>query len=142
MTRRAKVLFPSRDGELMGRLVRFLKERGAEDLVQTFFESYWDDRTEAVKQKLERVASDDLDDKVDTLHEILEEEGFMPDITRDDKKVTIRECNCPFPESVKETRIPCRLEEEFYKEIFQAGLERVSYIPEGSPACSYVVTGP
>ena len=73
MTRRAKVLFPSRDGELMGRLVRFLKEQGAEALVQTFFEAYWDDRTEAVKRKLRQVASDDIDDKVETLREILEE---------------------------------------------------------------------
>lgn len=139
MTRRAKVLFPSRDGELMGRLVRFLKEQGAEALVQTFFEAYWDDRTEAVKRKLRQVASDDIDDKVETLREILEEEGFMPKITREDNQVTIRECNCPFPESVKETRIPCRLEEEFYEEIFETDLERVSHIPEGHSACTYEV---
>lgn len=139
MTRRAKVLFPSRDGELMGRLVRFLDARGAEDLVQTFFESYWNDRTEAVKRKLQRVAADDLDDKVDTLREILEEEGFMPEITRRENQVTIRECNCPFPESVKETRIPCQLEEKFYREIFDTELERVSHIPDGNPACTYEV---
>jgi predicted ArsR family transcriptional regulator len=139
MTQRAKVLFPSRDGELMGRLVRFLNERGAEDLVQTFFEAYWNDRTEAVKRKLQRVVSDDIDDKVETLREILEEEGFMPKITREDNQVTIRECNCPFPESVKETRIPCRLEEEFYEEIFETDLERVSHIPEGHSACTYEV---
>lgn len=139
MTRRAKVLFPSRDGELMGRLLQFLKEQGAEALVQTFFEAYWDDRTEAVKRKLRQVASDDIDDKVDTLREILEEEGFMPKITREDNQVTIRECNCPFPESVKETRIPCRLEEEFYEEIFETDLERVSHIPEGHSACTYEV---
>jgi len=139
MTRRAKVLFPSRDGELMGRLVRFLNERGAEDLVQTFFESYWNDRTEAVKQKLKDVASGDIDDKVETLRQILEEEGFMPQISREDNQVTIRECNCPFPESVKESRIPCRLEEEFYQEIFGGELERVSHIPDGNSSCSYEV---
>ncbi len=142
MTRRAKVLFPSRDGELMGRLVHFLKEQGAEDLVQTFFESYWNDRTEAVKQKLEEVASGDIDEKVETLRQILEEEGFMPHISREEGEVTIRECNCPFPESVKETRIPCRLEEEFYKEIFGGKLERVAHIPEGNSSCSYEITEP
>jgi predicted ArsR family transcriptional regulator len=139
MTRKAKVLFPSRDGELMGRLVEYLQEHGERDLVETFFEDYWESRTEAVKQKLRELASDDLDDKVETLRTILEEEGFMPKITRDDNQVTIRECNCPFPESVKETRIPCRLEEEFYEEIFETDLDRVSYIPEGNPACTYEV---
>ena len=137
MTRRAKVLFPSRDGELMGRLVRFLKEQGAEALVQTFFETYWNDRTEAVKRKLQRVASDDIDDTVETLREILEEEGFMPKITRKENQVTIRECNCPFPESVKHTKIPCRLERQFYETLFEVEVDRVTYIPEGNAACSY-----
>jgi len=139
MTRKAKVLFPSRDGELMGRLVEYLQEHGDGDLVETFFEDYWDQRTEAVKQKLQELASDDIDDKVETLREILEEEGFMPKITREDNRVTIRECNCPFPESVKETRIPCQLEEEFYEEIFETELQRVSHIPEGHSACTYEV---
>jgi len=139
MTRKAKVLFPSRDGELMGRLVEYLQKHGKGDLVETFFEDYWDNRTEAVKQKLRELASDDIDDKVETLREILEEEGFMPNINRKENQVTIRECNCPFPESVKETRIPCRLEEEFYEEIFETDLERVSHIPEGHSACTYEV---
>lgn len=139
MTRRAKVLFPSRDGELMGKLIRFLHEEGAEDLVRRFFEAYWNDRTDAIKRKLEAVASDDVDEKVETLRKILEEEGFMPEISRDEEQVTIRECNCPFPESVKETRIPCRLEEEFYKTIFETELERVSHIPEGNSACTYAI---
>lgn len=139
MTRRAKVLFPSRDGELMGRLVRFLNEQGAKELVQTFFESYWDDRTEAVKRKLENVAPDDLDAQLEVLRSILEEEGFMPEVTHDGERVTVRECNCPFPESVKETRAPCRLEKVFYEAIFETELDRVSHIPEGNSACTYEI---
>lgn len=139
MTRRAKVLFPSRDGELLGRLVEYLQEHGEGDMVKSFFEDYWENRTKAVKQKLREMASDDVDDKVETLREILEEEGFMPDINHEENRVTIRECNCPFPEAVKETRLPCQLEEEFYKTIFETELERVSHIPEGSSSCTYEV---
>lgn len=139
MTRRAKVLFPSRDGELMGELVQFLKEEGAEDLVETFFERYWEARTEAVKQKLRSVAADDLEGQLEVLRGILEEEGFMPEVNEEEQTVTVRECNCPFPESVKRTRIPCRLEEEFYKTIFETELERVSHIPEGHSACTYEI---
>lgn len=139
MTRRAKVLFPSRDGELMGRLIQFLREEGDPDLVETFFEAYWDDRTEAVKQKLENVAPDDLDAQLEVLRSILEEEGFMPEVTREGERVTVRECNCPFPESVKETRAPCRLEKAFYEAIFETELDRVSHIPEGNPACTYEI---
>lgn len=139
MTRRAKVLFPSRDGELMGELVEFLKEEEAEDLVETFFERYWTDRTNAVKQKLQAAATDDLEGQLEILRSILEEEGFMPEIDETDGTVTVRECNCPFPESVKQTRIPCRLEKNFFETLFQTVLDRVKYIPDGNAACSYEV---
>jgi predicted ArsR family transcriptional regulator len=139
MTRRAKVLFPSRDGELMGELVEFLKEEDAEDLVETFFERYWTDRTEAVKQKLRAAATDKLEEQLEILRSILEEEGFMPEIEEKEGAVTVRECNCPFPESVKQTRIPCRLEKNFFETLFQTTLDRVTYIPDGNAACSYEV---
>jgi len=139
MTRRAKMLFPSRDGELMGNLVQFLHENGAEALVEIFFEDYWDARTQAVKQKLREAAADDLAQQLEVLRSILEEEGFMPEITREGGRVTIRECNCPFPESVKQTKLPCRLEREFFEALFGRPLERVSYIPEGNAACTYEI---
>lgn len=140
MTRRARVLFPSRDGELMGRLLQFLQDHGVEEWVETFFEDYWDARTEAVKQRLQDAAPDDLDEQLDVLCSILEEEGFMPEVEREDNRVTIRECNCPFPESVKHTKIPCRLERAFFEAVFETELERVTYIPEGNAACSYEMT--
>jgi len=139
MTRRAKVLFPSRDGELMGTLLQFLHDNGAEALVETFFEDYWDARTQAVKRKLQEAAADDLTQQLDVLRSILEEEGFMPEITREGDRVTIRECNCPFPESVKQTQLPCRLEREFFEALFGTALERGSYIPEGKAACTYEI---
>lgn len=139
MSRRAKMLFPSRDGELMGQLIEFLEDEEAGDLVKTFFETYWEDRTEAVKQKLREVAPDDLNAQLEVLRGILEEEGFMPQVDHDGERITIRECNCPFPESVKKTRAPCHLEKAFYEALFETELDRVSYIPDGNPACTYEV---
>lgn len=139
MSRRAAMLFPSRDGELMGRLVQFLYDNGAEDLVETFFEDYWEARTHAVKRRLQEVDSDDRDRQLEVLQSILEDEGFMPDVSRDENRVTIRECNCPFPETVKKTKIPCRLERAFFEAVLETELARVSYIPEGNPACTYEI---
>lgn len=138
MTQRAKVLFPSRDGELMGELLRFLKEE-AEGLVETFFERYWEDRTEAAKQKLRSAPTSELEKQLEILRGILEEEGFMPEIDEREGTVTVRECNCPFPESVKQTRVPCQLEKTFFETLFQTALDRVMYIPDGNPACTYKV---
>lgn len=137
VTPKAKILFPSRDGELMGRLLQFLGEEGADALVTAFFEAYWADRTERVKRRIERLDEDDIEGRLALLAEILEEEGFMPKIERSEEGITIRECNCPFPESVKQTRIPCRLEAAFFEAIFGAEVERSRYIPDGHPACTY-----
>ncbi len=137
MSRRAKVLFPSRDGELMGELIQHLRAEGAEALIEDFFETYWDSRTAAVKSKLQD--ADSLDDQLSVLRNILEAEGFMPNVHRAEGRITVRECNCPFPESVKQTDAPCRLEEKFYETLFEAALERVSYIPDGSAACTYEI---
>lgn len=137
MTRRAKVLFPSRDGELMGNLLRFLEDHGVEELVETFFEDYWEARTQAVKRRLRNAPTESLESQLNVLRGILEEEGFMPDVDREGNRVTIRECNCPFPESVKHTKIPCRLERAFFEALFDTDVERFTYIPEGSAACSY-----
>ena len=140
MSSQAQLLFPSRDGDLLGRLLQFLRERDEGELVSAFFEDYWAARTRSVKERLRHTSADDLDEKLDVLAEILEEEGFMPVIDRDEGTVTIRECNCPFPESVKQTKIPCRLERAFFEEVFDAKLERATYIPEGHPACTYEIS--
>jgi len=137
MSQRAKVLFPSRDGELMGQLIQYLRDQDAEGLVESFFETYWEARTEAVKERLQE--ADTLDEQLVVLREILKAEGFMPNIQREDGQVTVRECNCPFPESVRQTDAPCRLEEEFYETIFESLLHRVSYIPDGEAACVYEI---
>lgn len=139
MSERARVLFPSRDEELMGALIRFLRERGEEALVEAFFEAYWAARTRAVRERLREAADGTLDERLDVLRSILEEEGFMPVVSRGEGTVTIQECNCPFPESVKETKIPCRLERTFFEDLFETTLDRVSYIPEGNPACTYTL---
>jgi predicted ArsR family transcriptional regulator len=85
------------------------------------------------------VPDDDLEGRLHVLKELLDEQGFMPEIERTDDRTVVRECNCPFPEAVKNTRLPCHLEAQFYETIFDTPLERVSYIPDGNPSCTYVV---
>lgn len=134
----AEPLFPHRDGLLLRHLLRYLKDRGEESLIEGFFESFWAARTREVEHRLRQVGAEgDMARKLEVLEEVLREEGFMPEIERDGERLVVRECNCPFSEAVKQTRLPCRLEAAFYEAVFDAQIERVSYIPEGRSACSY-----
>ncbi len=142
LTPQAEALFPSRDGVLLGRLLEFLQERGDDGLIQDFFEHYWDERLRDVQHRLSQVSPGDEEGRTEALVEILREQGFMPEVRRDEGGLVIRECNCPFPEAVKRTRLPCRLEARFFEEVFDDRVSRVTYIPDGFPACTYEFPAP
>lgn len=128
-------LFPNREAALLGRLLQFLQKAGAEALIQRFFERYWNERLQAVQQQLAHVQT--LEAQMAVLHDFLEAEGFMPEIAFTSAGLEIRECNCPFSETVRHTRLPCYLEARFFEQLLGQKALRVTYIPEGSPACTY-----
>ncbi len=129
-------LFPNRDGALLGRLLAFLKEEGAEELLQRFFERYWAERLQIARQRLASAQTSEA--RLAALRTFLEEEGFMPEIVHSEQGLAIRECNCPFSETVRHTRLPCYLEARFFERLLGQKVLRVTYIPEGSSACSYI----
>ncbi|MEP0546935.1 MAG: transcriptional regulator [Rhodothermales bacterium] len=137
LTPQAEALFPSRDGVLLGRLLDFLQERDDDALIEGFFEHYWDERLRDVQHRLSQVPEGDGDERLSVLVELLREQGFMPEVRSDEGGLVIRECNCPFPEAVKRTRLPCRLEARFFERVFDDRISRVTYIPDGFPACTY-----
>jgi len=142
LTPEGEALFPGRDRELAGRLIAFLLERGETDLLEDFFNRFWAERTERVMQEFEASDVTDRAERLHVLKQILADEGFMPDINECDGAVVIRECNCPFPEAVKQTRLPCRLEAAFLEAALDTALERVEYIPDGYDACTYTFAEP
>lgn len=133
-------LFPNRDGVLLGRLLEFLKEEGAEELLRRFFERYWTERLQAARQRLASAQTPEA--RLAALRDFLEEEGFMPEIVVSEQGVEIRECNCPFAETIRHTRLPCYLEARFFEQLLGREAVRVAYIPDGSPACSYAFDSP
>jgi predicted ArsR family transcriptional regulator len=140
ITERGQRLFPTRDGVLLRELLRHLQDRGEDALIEEFFESFWSTRVEEVKHRIRQAGrADKRERKLEILASILREEGFMPEIQAGEEGVVIRECNCPFTEAVKQTKLPCRLEAQFYAEVFDAAVERTGYLPDGDAACTYTV---
>jgi predicted ArsR family transcriptional regulator len=140
LTRQAMHLFPTQDGVLLGGLLEYLQDRGEVGLVNDFFEGFWAARFRELEFRLAAYTSPDRSTKIKVLLQLLREQGFMPEITVADGTLEIKECNCPFPEAIRHTRLPCRLEAEFFERVFEERLGRVSYIPDGSSACTYELT--
>lgn len=139
LSENATPLFPSREPQLLRQVLTQLIEDGQKEWVDRFFRAYWRQRARKFRDRLEETGKTSRDAVRQVLVEMLEEEGFMPEIVAGrGGALTVRECNCPFSEAVKATRIPCRLEAEFLREVLQEEIERVSYIPAGATTCTYV----
>ena len=131
-------LFPSNDGLLLRSLINYLQAHKNEDYLDSFFSGYWNKRAEEAKLRLKCERAETIKEKIKILQDYLEEQGFMPNIlVTDSGMLVIEECNCPFTETVKETRLPCKLEAKFLQDFFAATLDRVTYIPDGNHACTY-----
>ena len=139
LTSKGNSLFPSSESKLIRSIINYLKSKGSEQLVEDFFEDFWDQRLEEAQDRIEKSSAGDLQSKVKILMQMLEEEGFMPefDFDESDESLMVKECNCPFSEVIKETRLPCKLEEMFYKKLFNENAERTSYIADGDYSCTY-----
>ncbi|MEL7832889.1 helix-turn-helix transcriptional regulator [Fodinibius sp. Rm-B-1B1-1] len=139
LTQKGNSLFPSYESALIKELLNFLKSKGDEETIKEFFSAFWEERIEKAQYRMDQSSKKDLQARIETLTHMLEEEGFMPEFNLDEdtKSLTIKECNCPFSEVVKETRLPCKLEAMFYKKLFNDKAERTSHIAEGDFSCTY-----
>lgn len=139
LTAKGNSIFPSSESKLIRNIISYLKSKGSEQLVEDFFEDFWDQRLEEAQERIEESGASDAESKMNILMKMLDEEGFMPEFSMDDdsKTLEVKECNCPFSEVIKETRLPCKLEEMFYKKLFSMDTERTSYIADGDHSCTY-----
>ncbi len=141
ITSRGHSLFPSSESELIRELLSYLKEQGEEKTIERFFETFWDERLQKAQNRMDNASDQSLQGRMSELMKYLEEEGFMPEfeMDEDNSSISIRECNCPFSEVIKETRLPCKLEAAFYQKLFEENVERTSYIAEGDYSCTYEI---
>ncbi|NGP75111.1 DeoR family transcriptional regulator [Balneolaceae bacterium YR4-1] len=139
LTPKGDSIFPSSESKLIRNIIHYLKSKGNQQLVEDFFEDFWDQRLKEAQERIESAGADDPESKISVLMKMLNEEGFMPEfeLDRESETMTVKECNCPFREVIKETRLPCKLEQLFYRKLFSEKTERTTYIAEGDHSCTY-----
>lgn len=143
LTKKAQGLYPTQDGKLLYELLVFLDENKEQNILLNFFKTFWKQRKDDFEKLLMDKDKVDFNCRVQALRQLLKNEGFMPAIRKtSDHKAVVSECNCPFPQAVRATKIPCHLESEFISFALGRPVIRKSYIPDGHPACSYEVQNP
>lgn len=138
LTQKGQSLYPSQESNMLRDLIRFLNEKDSAQEIEDFFTGFWDKRFQRASYLMQNES--DRESKLKKLSGMLEEEGFMPRYETVDDKILIKECNCPFSEVIKETRLPCKLEAQFYDRLFDGKVERTSFIAEGDHSCTYCIS--
>ena len=130
----AESLFPRREGELLRALVLHLVETGNEETLRAFFDAYIAERRGAA---LARVSGLEGEARLEEAARVLSELGFMALVQQRGDAPELRLCHCPLREVVGVTRIPCRAELRFVRELVGEQLTRLTYIPAGDDSCTY-----
>jgi predicted ArsR family transcriptional regulator len=143
LTKKGNGLYPSYEPEMMREFIRYLQTEGEHQILEDFFQKFWDRRYEKLELMLEEEQTATEEEKARITRRMLDEEGFMVEfeLDPDSGDLIMKECNCPFREIIKVTKLPCKLEKEFYHKIFGKQVERTSYIAEGDFACTYCIGG-
>jgi predicted ArsR family transcriptional regulator len=130
----AERLFPRREGELLRELARHLKETGNESLLEEFFAHYIDARRADALARVEHLGGRE---RIEEVARIMSELGFMASAESGRERPRLHLCHCPLRELVEVTRVPCRAELGFVRELLGEPLTRLAWIPAGDDTCSY-----
>ncbi|HEX6693237.1 MAG TPA: winged helix-turn-helix transcriptional regulator [Longimicrobiales bacterium] len=142
LTAAAENLFPRREGEVLRALAQYLKSSGTEGVLEEFFDSYIGARRAAAHARVEGLTGDA---RVAEVAAILSELGFMASSTPTGAVEAVEAkdapmlhlCHCPLRDLVDVSRVPCRAELGFIRELLGEPLTRLAYIPAGDRSCSY-----
>ncbi len=146
VTGKGDSVFPSDDGALLTRLLRFLSDTGETRIMEDFFAELWREREAEYERRLgkNKGRRDSLASRLAAAKQVLAAGNFMPRIERATSAnrdgapgVCIRECHCPLPAAVRATRIPCKLEAKFLERVVGTAPERVRYTTPRDPVCSF-----
>lgn len=132
----AEALFPHGEGRLLRELTAYLTDAGHEAVLEDFFAERLDRQREAVR---ERVRGLEGRERLEEVAAILTEQGFMAEVAEAEEGPRLRLCHCPLKEMVAVSRLPCRSEIAWIRELLGEELVRRSWMPDGDRTCTYTV---
>lgn len=137
LTEEAEGLFPQEEGRLLRELTAYLTDEGHDGVLDAFFQERLQRQREDARARIEGLEGRE---RLEEVAAVLTEEGFMAEVVEDeDGEPGLRLCHCPLKEMVAVSRLPCRAEVAWIREMLGRELTRRSWMPEGDRTCTYTV---
>jgi predicted ArsR family transcriptional regulator len=137
LTEYADDLFPkSYDKFAVDILNNVRKSEGPEKLDKIF---KWrkDSQLKSIKESFAGIKT--VDETLEELKKLLEAEGHIVELTRNNGHYNLKQYNCPIRKIASEFRALCTYELQLYRELLNEEVTRDQNIAEGSRVCSYKI---
>lgn len=137
LTSRGQAFFEEHDQEFLSGLMKFLFEKGLQDVVHEYI-----DRLCASLVNTVDVEGADAAERIDVITSFFQQRGFMPELAENaegDTLLTFR--HCPFSTVAECSEKVCEAEENWLKRLWGDRVERVNHRPAGADACAYCLVG-
>jgi predicted ArsR family transcriptional regulator len=137
LTDSADALFPKAYDKFSIEVLEHIRETEGPEKLDAFFRWRKDKQLKTLKDAF--AGMEKVDDTVNAMKNILESEGHMVELTRNNGHYHLKQYNCPVNKLAAEFKDLCRYELQLYRELFGERVEREQTLAEGSPACFYKI---
>lgn len=80
-----------------------------------------------------------LSDKVSSISGMLQDDGYIVDLTENNGSYVLKQFNCPISVVSNEYPEACKYELELYRDYFGVDVQRTQCLAEGGLSCEYVI---
>jgi predicted ArsR family transcriptional regulator len=141
-TAQAQELFPNDYANLATHILELVRRMDGDRKVDAIFHQ----RAEALAAELAaRVQGATLQERLRQVAQILEEQGYMPEIQQlkeGQERYLLTEYHCPIFQVAKTFQQACTCELDVLLRLLRAQVERCDHRMVGHPQCSYLITKP
>jgi predicted ArsR family transcriptional regulator len=137
LTEMAHDLFPKSYDAFALEALRNIEKNDGQEKVDRIFK--WR-RDRLLRDRKEALAgAEDLDDRLTGLKDILESEGYLVEVTKNNGHYSLAQFNCPIKRIADEFESACRYELELYRDLIGEKVTRTQSLSDGSLSCLYVI---
>jgi predicted ArsR family transcriptional regulator len=137
LTKSADALFPKSYDKFAIEILNNIKDHEGPKKLDTIFRTNKDKQLDTLKNAL--AGMETFDDTVNGLKNILEAEGHIVELTRNNGDYHLKQYNCPINKIAAEFKEICTYELQLYRELLGEQVTMEQNIAEGSSACSYKI---
>ncbi|MGB9716697.1 MAG: helix-turn-helix transcriptional regulator [Thermodesulfovibrionales bacterium] len=80
-----------------------------------------------------------LHEKVYTLGDILDSDGYLIDLFEDNNSYILKQYNCPIFKIASEFKEACKYQLQMFRELLSKDVVRSECISDGNPSCTYII---